>query len=138
MKRIVEFACLALTCIILIGTVVRASPGAQSKIDASGTKMGNLSYETGEEELRYETGEEELRESFSQVPVGKTAIIKVTKCSNCFFEGFINMGDIVTLKRIDGHSFRVKGLKPGESVITFTDKTNSATKAKIKIKVLAK
>jgi hypothetical protein len=129
MKKMVELAFLALTCIIPAGTVAWASSGAQPKTDASGTKMGNLSYETGEEELR---------EAFDLVNVGQIAAIRVTKCSNCFFHGFISMGDIVTLERVDGHNFRVKGLKPGEVIITFTDKTNSTTKAKIKIKVVAK
>lgn len=134
MKRMAKFACLVSATVILAGSVVWADSGTQSNKGVSGTKVGNLSYETGEEELRYETGEEELR---AVVKVGQTAIIKITRCSNCF-EGFINMGDIIQLKKIDSQTFKVKGLKQGNCVIDFTDKAQPKMKTRATIKVVPK
>jgi hypothetical protein len=126
MKRMAKFACLASATVMLAGTFVWADSRTVSNKGASGTAVQNLSYETGEEELR------------ANIKVGQTATIKITKCSNCFFEGFINMGDIIQLKRIDSHTFNVKGLKPGNCVIDFTDKTQPKMKTRATVKVVLK
>jgi|WetSurMetagenome_2_1015567.scaffolds.fasta_scaffold22330_1 hypothetical protein len=139
MKRMVKLVSLASAIIILNWTASWAGSEAQSNKGASGAKAGNLSYETGEEELRYETGEEELN---AVVKVGQTAIIKITRCSNCFFEGFINMGknmsDVIQLEKIDNQTFKVIGVKPGNCVIDFTDKAQPKMKTRATVNVVAK
>jgi hypothetical protein len=130
MKKMVNFAFLASAFVILAGTVVWAGSGAESNKGVSGTEVGNLSYETGEEELQ------------ANIKVGQTAIIKITKGSNCNFDPFISVdkhwGKSVQVTKIDSHTFKVKGLKPGNCVIDFTDKTQPKMKTRATVKVVAK
>lgn len=108
MKRMSKLVGLVWAAVILSGTVVWAGP-------------------------RYETGEEELT---AVVRVGQTAIINMTKCSNCtYFDGIIGI-EVIQPRRIDGHTFEVKGLKTGEGVINLTDKAQPKMKARIKVKVV--
>jgi hypothetical protein len=71
------------------------------------------------------------------VAVGQTAFIKITRCSNCFFEPFINMGKKIQLKRNDSHTFEIKGLEPGDCVLELIDKAQPKMKTTVKVKVVS-
>jgi hypothetical protein len=81
MKKKWVAATLAGALVVLSGVAVWAA----SATDLNAGVSGNA--------LKYETGEEELR---TVIPVGQIATASVTRCNNCcFFEGFINMGNVV-------------------------------------------
>jgi hypothetical protein len=123
MKKKLVAATLAGALVVLSGVAVWAA----SATDLNAGVSGNA--------LKYETGEEELR---TVIPVGQIATASVTRCNNCFFEGFINMGNVVQVKKINGHTFRIKGLMPGDCVINLAEQGQSKVKVKVDVKVVAR
>lgn len=123
MKRTLAVVTLAGALVVMSGAVIWAAPGAELNTGAAGNA------------LKYETGEEELR---TVIPVGQIATVRMTRCNNCFFEGFINMGNVVQVKKVDGHTFQIKGLKPGNCTVNFSEQGQSKVKTRVNVEVPAK